>query len=215
MWGEVSHDVGEARERELASNFLKPALDKGAQMARHYNTELSAHDAIRRIMNNHPVALQIQRELVDEHKDIANTTAGEAIDEELKEAARRHEAELKRVEEEKARALRQMEEEARRRKEQEARRWEEEMRRRREQDARVALQRRQEMERAALEAQRLEEQRQRAEAERQRQVALLNEQIAAAAREAEAQRIAMQHQLAQLAQIQSPPPRRRRKWYRI
>jgi hypothetical protein len=76
MWGNVSHDVGEARERELASKFLKPALDKGAVMVRNHNTEQSAHDVIRRIMNNHPVVLQIQRELVDEHKDVANTAAG-------------------------------------------------------------------------------------------------------------------------------------------
>ena len=105
MWDEVSQNVGEARERELASNYLKPALDKGAQMVRHHNTEQSAHDVIRRIMNNHPVVLRIQRELVDEHKDVANTAAGEAIDRELKEAARRHEAELKKAEEERARAL--------------------------------------------------------------------------------------------------------------
>jgi hypothetical protein len=43
MWGEVSHEVGEARERELTSNFFKPALDKGAQLVRHHNTEQSAH----------------------------------------------------------------------------------------------------------------------------------------------------------------------------
>ena len=30
MWGEVPHEVGKAREKELASVFLKPALDKGA-----------------------------------------------------------------------------------------------------------------------------------------------------------------------------------------
>ena len=97
MWGEVSHDVGEARERELASNFLKSALDKGAQMVRHHDTEQSAHDVIRRIMNNHPVVLQIQRELVDERKDVANTAAGEAVNAELAEEAKRQEAELKRT----------------------------------------------------------------------------------------------------------------------
>ena len=34
MWNEVSRYVGEAREKELASDFLKPALDKGAKMVR-------------------------------------------------------------------------------------------------------------------------------------------------------------------------------------
>ena len=157
MWDEVSQNVGEARERELASNYLKPALDKGAQMVRHHNTEQSAHDVIRRIMNNHPVVLRIQRELVDEHKDVANTAAGEAIDRELKEAARRHEAELKKAEEERARALKAKEEEARRRKEEDARRREKELRRVREEHEKAAVRRRQETERAELEARRLAE----------------------------------------------------------
>ena len=30
MWGDVSLDVGVARERELVQEFLKPVLDKGA-----------------------------------------------------------------------------------------------------------------------------------------------------------------------------------------
>jgi len=202
MWSEVAHDVGEAREGELTSNFLKPALDKGAQMARHHNTEQSAHDVIRRIMNNHPVVLQIQRELVDEHKDVAKTAAGEVINEELAEAETRRVADLKKAQEEMARALRVQEEEARRRVQEEARKREEQMRRVREEQKRIALQRRQELEWAQLEARRLEEQarieRQRAEEDHQRQVALANEQLAAAARAAEAQRLAMEQQIIQM-----------------
>ena len=202
MWDEVSPAVGETRERELASVFLKPALDKGAQMARHHGTEQSTHDVIRRIMSNHPVVLQIQREIVDEHKDIAQTAAGEAIEEELREAARKHEAELKKAEEDRARALREKEEEARRRMEEEARRREEEMRRMREEEERVALQRRQEREWAEMEVRRLEEQarreRQRAEEAYQRHMAWVNEQLAEAERAAEAQRVAMEQQLIQL-----------------
>ena len=202
MWGEVSNDVGEARERELAANFLKPALDKGAQMIRHHNTKQSADDVIRRIINNHPVVLQIQREVVDEHKDVTKTSAGEVVNEELAEAERRREADLKKAQEEMERALREREEEARRRIQEEARKREEEMRRVREEQERIALQRRQEMERVEMEARRLAEQarieRQRAEEEHRRQVALANERIAAAAREAEAQRVAMEQRINQM-----------------
>ena len=202
MWDEVSPDVGEARERELASNFLKPALDKGAQMVRHHNTEQSTHEVIRRIMNNHPIVLQIQRELVEEHKDIANTAAGEAINADLAEEARRYEADLKKKQEEMAQALREQQEEARRRMEEETRRREEEMRRVREEQERIALQRQQEIEWAQLQARRLEEQariaRQRAEEEHRRQIALLNERLAAEAAAAEAARAAMQHQINQM-----------------
>ena len=202
MWSEVSRDVGEARERELASNFLKSALDKGARMVRHHDTEQSAHDVIRQIMNNHPVVIQIQREIIDEHKDITNTAAGGAINADLAEEMRRHEANVRKAQEEAAQALRRREEEARQRMAEEARRREEEMRRVREEQERVALQRRQEMERAQAEARRIEEQarmeRQRAEEEHRRQVALANERIAAEAARAEAERRAMEQRMIQM-----------------
>jgi primosomal protein N' len=202
MWGDVSSDVGEARERELISDFLKPALDKGAQMIRHHNTEQSAHEVIRRIMNNHPVVLQIQHELVDEHKDIASTSAGEAVDAALAEEKRRHDAEVKRAQEEMERAVREKAEETRRRVEEETKRQEEEMRRVREEQERIARERREEMERAEQEARRLEEQarieRQRAEEEHRRQVALLNERLAAEAAAAEAERQEMQRRIDQM-----------------
>ena len=127
MWGEVSRDVGESRENELASNFFKPVLDKGAQMVRHYNTVQSAHDIIRRIMANRPVVLQIQRELVDEHKDIVDTAAGEAVNRELNEQIRRHQAELKVVQGEMIQALKEKDEETRRELEEETKKLREQM----------------------------------------------------------------------------------------
>ena len=114
MWGEVPSDIGEGREQELSSKFFRPALDKGARMVRHHNTVQSAHAIIQRIVQNRPAALQIQRELVDEKKDIINTAAGEAINRELNEQMRRHQAELKEVQEEMAQALRAKDEETRR-----------------------------------------------------------------------------------------------------
>jgi hypothetical protein len=63
MWGEVSYEVGEARGRELASNFFKPALNNDAQLVR--NTKQAAHAVIRNTTVKRPVALRIQRELVE------------------------------------------------------------------------------------------------------------------------------------------------------
>ena len=97
MWKEDSQDTNEARERELSTIFFKQAVDKGAHMVRHLNTAESAHNIVRRIMGNRPVALRIQRQLVDERKGIADTAAGRAINQELGEQMRQHEAELKRV----------------------------------------------------------------------------------------------------------------------
>ena len=125
MWGEVAQEDGEEREEELTTNFFKQVLDKGAQLARHHNTVQSAHDIIRRVMKNRPAALQIQRELVDEGKDIINTAAGEVINKELNERIRRHQVELEAVKEEMEQAMKDKDEETRRELEEETRKLQE------------------------------------------------------------------------------------------
>ena len=112
MWGKVSLDIGEAREKELSNNFFKAAIDKGAQMVRHDNTIESIHNIIRKIVPYRPISLRIQWELVDKGKDIAATAAGKAINKELNEQIRRNQIELKEVQEEMARALKEKDEEA-------------------------------------------------------------------------------------------------------
>ena len=59
--------------------FFKPVLDKGGQMARHNNTAASAENIILLVLDNHPLPLRIQVELVHERKDISDTSAGEEL----------------------------------------------------------------------------------------------------------------------------------------
>ena len=110
MWGGGSRDINEARERELRDKLFKPAIEKGAQIARHNNTLQSAHGITRTIIwsakRHRPVPLQIQKELVIKRKDIVETTAGKAIIRELNDQTRRHQAELREVQEGMGRALR-------------------------------------------------------------------------------------------------------------
>ena len=100
IWGEASRDVCEAFKKELSSEFFKLALDKGAQMARHYDTGQSAHDITLRILDNHPVVSQINRELADERERTANTTTGKTVNRELYEQIRQSQSGLKKVREE-------------------------------------------------------------------------------------------------------------------
>ncbi|KAF9781350.1 P-loop containing nucleoside triphosphate hydrolase protein [Thelephora terrestris] len=110
MWGRVEKDVGEAHEKELAEVYFRPALEKDAQLARHHNTTQSAHEILRRIMKNDPAPLLIQRELVDEGKDIKHTSAGVAVNEELNKAMKRHEAEMDALREDMRQALEEKDE---------------------------------------------------------------------------------------------------------
>lgn len=202
MWDEVTRGVGEAREGELASTFLKPALDKGARIARHHNTEQSAHDAIRRIMDNHPIVLQIQREIVDEHKDISSTAAGEAINTELAEEMKRHEAELSVVRENVMRALEEKHEKARQVLEEETRRLEGEMWMIMEESQEIALEYLQELEWVEMKMKHMAAQakldREEVEMEHQVQMVLLNSRLEAAEVEAEIERLTMEHQISRL-----------------
>ncbi|KAJ3525844.1 hypothetical protein NMY22_g10407 [Coprinellus aureogranulatus] len=116
MWGEVSKELGEARERELASEdeFFKPVLDNDARMVRHDGTLASAQALIRHFLSNIPEALQIQREIVEEKKDILETAAGEALNKDLIEQRKRHEREMADLEQEHKDALDAKDEQTRR-----------------------------------------------------------------------------------------------------
>ena len=127
MWSAVSPEDGEDRESQLSGDFFKPVLDKGAQMARHYDTTQSAHDIVWKIVENHPVVLGIQKELVDQGKDIVDTAAGEAVSRELNERIGEHQAELKGLRKEMAQALKRKDEEMRRELAEQTRKLQEQM----------------------------------------------------------------------------------------
>jgi len=115
MWGNVRLEDGEAREAELMSQdmFFKPVLDKGGQHCRHYNTLESARHVLRCVIRNHPMALRIQEQLVDEKMELVQTDAGETLNRELNEQARRHAEELQSIRREMADAIRDRDEETR------------------------------------------------------------------------------------------------------
>lgn len=94
MWGNVEPEIGAAREQQLAAEFVKPALDKGARLRRHHDTTESAHQIIREILDNRREPLQVQRELIDERREFDQTTVGEEITREADESKRKLEREI-------------------------------------------------------------------------------------------------------------------------
>ncbi|KAJ2926302.1 hypothetical protein H1R20_g10793, partial [Candolleomyces eurysporus] len=117
MWSRLpSADEGRRRVAELTSldDFFKPAIAKGATMMHHIqNTVSSAHGILRQILKNHPMALSIQTEIVDQHKTITETGAGMALDEKLALLAQRYERKLKEQFEAAEQARRERDEETR------------------------------------------------------------------------------------------------------
>jgi hypothetical protein len=69
---------------------------------RHENTRDSAHDILRRIIQNYPIALKIQREMVDEKKDVSRTVAADELQKEVMVQTRQYRNELRALKEEMA-----------------------------------------------------------------------------------------------------------------
>lgn len=141
MWSRVEQEVGEAFEAELMTEdiFFKPALARDARMARHENTVPSAKAIVRLLIDNRPLPLQIQEELVDEHKDITDTTAGQELNQELSNEIRKHQEDLRILAKEMDQATREKDEETRNELEMETRRMHEQMRRFQEEAQRLAF----------------------------------------------------------------------------
>ncbi|KDQ08778.1 hypothetical protein BOTBODRAFT_37636 [Botryobasidium botryosum FD-172 SS1] len=112
MWGQVPEHVGAQRERELAANFWRNMIAKGATMRRVLDSQESATQIVSSLVSlRRPVTLAVQSEIVDQGKSVLDTAAGRDLNREKEEARLRMEAEIERARQE---AQRQMEEEQRR-----------------------------------------------------------------------------------------------------
>jgi hypothetical protein len=82
------------REQELKGDFWKRMISGGSQVRRYWNDRDTGEQLIRELVRNTPVALDIQSELVDEHKNLADTAAGSYIDEGLEQLHQLYQEEL-------------------------------------------------------------------------------------------------------------------------
>lgn len=94
-WDEVQEDRVVERERELMNGpgFFQPLISAGAQAFRHNNTLESSRRILKRLLENVPVALEIQKELAA-GTQLQNTAAAFELDMHIKSLIERHEAEL-------------------------------------------------------------------------------------------------------------------------
>ena len=127
MWGRVTSQQGTDREQQLRDKYFKAAIEKGAQLQRHINPPESARANWRKILKNTPLALRIQRELIDEHKDISQTGAGVELNREIREVVEKYQGEIRELEESVRKAIEEKDEESREELEEEKKRMQEEI----------------------------------------------------------------------------------------
>ncbi|KAF8857614.1 hypothetical protein BDZ45DRAFT_705165 [Acephala macrosclerotiorum] len=108
FWDEMQDiSKGESREKQLVENkqWWGYMANKGSRVRRFKNTRESAWEIIGELAGLPKVALQIQREMVDQGLRVNDTTAGEALNKELAELAAKHTEELKKIQAEMQQAI--------------------------------------------------------------------------------------------------------------
>lgn len=91
MWENVLPGDGERRETDLVNtpDFWGFMLAEGAHIQRHRNTRESAMALLKKFVKSRKITMNIQAEMVHEHKDLDDTEAGrEVLGEMLKERER-------------------------------------------------------------------------------------------------------------------------------
>ncbi|KAG6820497.1 hypothetical protein H0H93_016304 [Arthromyces matolae] len=85
-WGEIMGDVGDRREQQLRDEHWKDIIGRGSTMARFERTQTSAQKIIKDILARDAItSVQIQSELVDIDKLLAETAAGQTLRYSLKD----------------------------------------------------------------------------------------------------------------------------------
>lgn len=90
-WKRTQTYLAEERENELKKSYWQPLLDKGSTVRRFEDNYESAWSFVHDVIRNHEkklpgeIILQIQKELVNEHKLVHETEAGRRIFFDLKE----------------------------------------------------------------------------------------------------------------------------------
>ncbi|KAL2867705.1 P-loop containing nucleoside triphosphate hydrolase protein [Aspergillus lucknowensis] len=115
MWDKVPAAEGARREKELIDTpeFWGWMLGKGSSCHRHNNTEASARSIVARLSNHKaPITTDLQRQLVDEHKSLDQTSAGRELQGELLKEKEKWARERREIEEQMKAAIKQRDREA-------------------------------------------------------------------------------------------------------
>ncbi|KAG9103353.1 hypothetical protein FRC07_010013, partial [Ceratobasidium sp. 392] len=117
MWSNPPAPIELEREAELRDHpdFFRPAIEKGARMARRaYKNKESAHEIVRMLLGKQTTTMAIQKELVDQRKELSKTSAGKILERELQLVIERHRIEMEQVRQDMKDAIRERDEQAKR-----------------------------------------------------------------------------------------------------
>ncbi|KAK5305057.1 hypothetical protein LTR99_004123 [Exophiala xenobiotica] len=81
FWDNVDRRIGEQRLQELQHDdmFWKPMIEHGSKVHMYANNKDSAYAIVKTVLNNQRSILEIQKELVDQHRTLWQTAAGMTV----------------------------------------------------------------------------------------------------------------------------------------
>ena len=93
-WSEVDNDTGSMRERQLKQNFWAYMIHRGSNMNRFHGDRDSAIAIASQLISKDTIVLDLQRQLVDDKKQLNETTAGSFVNDNIEDMRKQHEKEL-------------------------------------------------------------------------------------------------------------------------
>ena len=107
QWSSVTQEEGERREKELreTESFWKGLLGHGATLTRFEGDRQSGLELLRKVTPSDLKVLDIQSEIIEEEKTLAETTAGKTVNEDLDRIREKYEREIREMRDELQAAL--------------------------------------------------------------------------------------------------------------
>jgi hypothetical protein len=98
FWDKEDHARAVEREDQLRTDpeFWQPMLKKGSRLARVTDRD-SALGIITSLVDQSPVILAIQDELINQNKKLVDTSAGKTVNEEIEKLSRIHQEEMEKI----------------------------------------------------------------------------------------------------------------------
>lgn len=93
-WTEIDPALGADRERQLKEKFWAYMLGHGSNISRFHGDRPSAVGLVSQLLQKNTVVLQLQKELVDEGKQLDDTTAGAYVSDNLDKLRQQYQDEL-------------------------------------------------------------------------------------------------------------------------
>lgn len=97
-WDGIDEAKGADRERQLKEKFWAYMVDRGSNISRFHGDRDSAISLVSQLLVRDKVVLQLQKELVDEGKDLNDTVAGSYVDDNLEKLKQQVKDELASIE---------------------------------------------------------------------------------------------------------------------